>query len=135
MSIAGWLLLGLVVPAVSVRSDSCADELEVALAENEVLRATLQRHGLSSPEPELDEKLTLDEQAGELKVSSSVQCDLQRRTSPAAAKPAVAMPMSWVPAVLVRRKSREIKVRCAASAPRLGLETLGDVYLVYASMH
>ena len=68
---------------------------------------------------------------------------LSRPTSSAAAKPAAATPMSLVPAVLVRRKFREIKVHCAASTPRLGMElrmvglslpSLSDVYLLCASM-
>ena len=57
--------MGLVLPALSVRSDSCADELEVALAEREVLGAMLTRHGLSYPEPESeDEEFALHEKAG-----------------------------------------------------------------------
>ena len=44
---------------------------------------------------------------------------LSRPSPPAAAKPAVAMPMSLVPAVLGRRSFREIMVHCAASTPCL----------------
>lgn len=57
--------MGLVLPALSVRSDSCADELEVVLADIETRRATLTRHGLSYPEPESeDEEFALHEKAG-----------------------------------------------------------------------
>ena len=49
----------LAVPALAVRSDACADELRAAeealaatLAKNKLVKARLQRHGLSYPSPD-----------------------------------------------------------------------------------